>query len=454
LTGLFLCPAFGPRLVGLSQHPTDKTGEIMTGDNPLQASGTQMTGETVMTSAPARLTTLILLSALAVLPVNMILPSLPNIAATFQADFALVNLSVAGYAVVTALTEVIAGAMSDRYGRRPVVLMAVSIFIVASIGCALAANIGVFLLFRAMQASIAACFSVALVIIKETSGERKAASKFGYLAMGWAIAPMLGPMFGGLLDELFGWRASFVVFAILGMAALALSRRGLRETAARASRSHGDYLASYGQLLRSARFWAYTLCMACSMGTLYIFLGGAPLAVDTSLGGSSAKLGFYMGMVPAGFILGSYLAGRYAPRRPLNTILIFGRLLTCMGLLVGLLLSMLGTTQVLAFFAPCMFIGIGNGLTMPAANMGVLSVRADLAGTAAGLAAAMTIAGGALITSIAGLFLAGAGAIQTLLGMMLTAASLALLAALGAAFVDWRASKPVDDRRDAAESAP
>ncbi|MGH7005684.1 MAG: MFS transporter, partial [Alphaproteobacteria bacterium] len=261
-------------------------------DNPIRPS---LARKTVAAPAavPPRLTMLVLLSALAVLPVNMILPSLPQIAATFQADFALVNLSVAGYAIATALTEVVAGALSDRYGRRPVVLVAVSIFIVASIGCALATTIGVFLLFRAMQASIAACFSVALVIIKETSGSSKAASKIGYLAMGWAIAPMLGPMVGGVLDDLFGWRASFVVFAILGATALALSMRGLRETSMHSPRSKGGYLASYAQLLGSARFWAYTLCMACSMGTLYVFLGAAPLAVGKLLGGSSAQLGLY-----------------------------------------------------------------------------------------------------------------------------------------------------------------
>jgi MFS transporter, DHA1 family, multidrug resistance protein len=417
----------------------------MTSENPVQTSCTRLTGKTdiTLTTASPQLATLILLSALAVLPVNMILPSLPNIAATFQADFALVNLSVAGYATVTALTAVIAGAMTDRYGRRPVVLMAVSIFIVASVGCALATNIGVFLLFRTMQASIAACFSVALVLIKETSGEREAASKIGYAAVGWAVAPMLGPMFGGTLDELFGWRASFIVFAVLGAAMLALALCDLRETAARSQRPHGNYLAAYGQLLSSARFWAYTLCMAWSMGTLYIFLGGAPLAVAQTLGGSSAKLGFYMGLVPAGFILGSYLAGRCASKHVLGATLIVGRLITCMGLLVGLILSMLATAHVLAFFGPCMFIGIGNGLTMPAANTGVLSVRADLAGTAAGLAAAMTTAGGALIASIAGLFLVKTGATHVLLGMMLISASLALLAALLAAFVDWRASKMV-----------
>lgn len=408
----------------------------MTGDNSIRTSNARA-------AAPPRLTALILLTALSVLPVNMILPSLPGIAAAFQADPALLNLSVAGYAIATALTEVVAGALSDRYGRRPIVLIAVSTFIVASIGCALAGSIGVFLLFRVLQASIAACFSVALVTIKETAEERKAASKFGYIAMGWAIAPMLGPTFGGALDELFGWRAGFVVLAALGAAVLALSMREIRETAAPSSRPTGNHLASYGQLMASPRFWAYASCMAFSMGTLYVFLGGAPLAIGQSLGGSSAKLGLCMGMVPAGFILGSYLAGRFASRNSLGAVLVFGRLMTCMGLLVGLVLWTSDVTHVLAFFGPCMFIGIGNGLSMPAANTGILSVRADLAGTAAGLAAAMSVGGGALVASVAGLFLADSAAIHALLAAMLTSASLALAAALWAAFLDQRSPEPV-----------
>ncbi|UVK55416.1 multidrug effflux MFS transporter [Mesorhizobium sp. AR02] len=408
----------------------------MTSDTPIRSPGTDISGRTMVSepAAPPRLITLILLSALAVLPVNMILPSLPNIAATFQADFALVNLSVAGFAIITAVIEAIGGAISDRFGRRPVVLISLSIFVIASIGCALAPNIGIFLLFRAMQACIGPCYSVALVIIKETSDERETASKFGYLAMGWALAPMVGPLFGGSLDELFGWRSSFVVFAILGMVAYALSVREIRRTPL--SRAHRNYLASYRLLLTSTRFWTYTLCMAASMGVLYVFLGGAPLVVGDALGGSSAKLGFYMGLVPTGFILGSYLAGRYASKTSLSAILVFARLLTCAGLLVGLVLSSFGITHVLVFFAPCVFIGIGNGLTMPAANSGALSVRPDLVGTAAGLTAAMRIGGGALIASIAGLFLADS--IPALFVMMLISAALALLAALYAALLDRR----------------
>ncbi len=426
----------------ISRLPTRTTDKAMTRtENRIQRSATQAIEDPTIGRAAVqpRLTTLILLSALAVLPVNMILPSLPKIAAAFHADFALVNLSVAGFSIVTATLEAIGGAISDRFGRRPVVLTALSIFVVASVGCALAPDIGTFLVFRSMQACIGPCYSVALVIIKETSGDREAASKFGYLAMGWALAPMVGPLFGGSLDEVFGWQASFVVLAVLGAAAFLLSMRELKGSRAPSPGSRRNYLASYGLLLCSARFWAYTLCMSCSMGVLYIFLGGAPLTIGDALGGSSARLGFYMGLVPAGFILGSYLAGRYGARIRLGIILVIARLLACVGLSIGLALSLSGTTQVLALFGPCIFIGLGNGLTMPAANSGAMSVRSDMVGTAAGLAAALRIAGGALIGSIAGLFLERSATIHTLFVLMLVSAMLALLAALWAAVIERRA---------------
>jgi predicted MFS family arabinose efflux permease len=392
-------------------------------------------------SVPPRLITLILLTALSVLPVNLILPSLPEIAADLRADPALVALSVAAYAALTAFAEIIGGALSDRFGRRPVVLSSLSVFILASAGCALADNIHVFLLFRTLQAAIAACFSIALVIVKESWGGQKAASKFGYLAMGWAVAPMIGPTIGGSVSELFGWWANFVMFAVLGAIMLALAAREIRdETGKRKTHSHG-YLAAYRLLLGSPRFLAYAACMACSMGTLYVFLAGAPLVMNQALGGSSARLGLYMGLVPAGFILGSYLAGRYAGRIPIAAVLVAGRAVTCTGLLGGLALAVGGLTAPPAFFAACIFIGIGNGLTMPAANSGILAVQPDLAGTAAGLAAAVSVGGGAVIASIAGLLLNDASSGRDLLYVILIPAALALVSAGLACLLDRR--KPI-----------
>jgi DHA1 family bicyclomycin/chloramphenicol resistance-like MFS transporter len=400
------------------------------------AKGMPRSVDTQKSVTPPRPTIFVLLTAMSVLPVNIYLPALPNIADAFEASFALVNLSVAGYAIATALTEIVAGALSDRYGRRPVVLISVSIFIVASIGCALAPNIGVFLVCRTFQAAIAACFSVAMVVIAETSSGREAVRKIGFAGMGWALAPMFGPTLGGILDELFGWRTIFVVLAILGGAVLVVSMRQLRETSLYSGTSRGNLLTSFRRILGSPRFWAYTLCMACSTGTLYVFLGGTPLVMSDRLGGSSVALGLYMAMVPGGFVLGSYLTGICASRVFRSHILVYARVLTCGGLLVGLILATTHDIHALTFFISCTFIGIGNGLTVPVVNMGVMSERANLAGTATGLSAAMSIGGGALISSVAGPSLGTTGSIHILLALLLTPASLALLAALFAARVD------------------
>ena len=149
-----------------------------------------------------RFVTLILLSGLSVVSLNMFLPSLSNIAAEFEADYALVNLSIAGYAAMAAILQLIMGPLSDRFGRRPVILAGLLIFCLASLGCLLSTDIATFLFFRMMQAAITSGYTVSLAVIRDSSGTQKAASLIGYIAMAWAIAPMLGPMFGGALDEL------------------------------------------------------------------------------------------------------------------------------------------------------------------------------------------------------------------------------------------------------------
>ncbi len=170
--------------------------------------------------------------------------------------------------------------------------------------------------------------------------------------------------------------------------------------------------------------------MAFSIGTLYVFLGGAPL-VAVQLGGmSSVALGLCMGIVPAGFVLGSSLVGRLAARHPRIELIIGGRVLTCVGLLTGLVFWLSGFRHPAAFFAPCFFIGLGNGLTMPSANARVLALRPELAGTALGLAAAMTGAGAGLVAFVSGLVVQSANAHGAVLGMMLASTALSLAAAL------------------------
>lgn len=382
------------------------------------------------TKVSPRLSVLIALSALAILPLNMFVPSLPNIAQDFDADFALVNIAVAGYAVATAVAHLIAGALSDRFGRKPVALVALAIFTLASVGCSLANDITTFLWCRMLQGTVIAGYAVSLAAIRDTSDEGGAASRIGYVSSAWAVAPMIGPTLGGLLDGSLGWRANFVAFAVLGLAGLYLVAFHLKETNHHRTASVALQLKGYGELSRSMSFWAYALCMAFGIGTLYAFLGGASL-VAAQLGGlSSAVLGAYMGLVPAGFMLGSYVVGRASSKHPLTRLILIGRLLTALGLLIGLVLMAAGLTHPLAFFGPCVFVGLGNGLTMPAANARILSLRPRLAGTASGLAAAVTVIGAGVVAFLAGLVVNASNAHVAVLGVMWASSLLSLLISL------------------------
>jgi Bcr/CflA subfamily drug resistance transporter len=380
--------------------------------------------------ASPRLSVLVPLSALAVLPINMFVPSLPNIAKDLHADFALVNLAIAGYAVATAVTHLVAGALSDRFGRKPVALFALAIFTIASIGCSLANGIAGFLVCRLFQSSVIAGYAVSLAAIRDTSEEGQAASRIGYVSSAWAVAPMIGPTLGGLLDAHFGWRANFIAFALLGLAGLYLVAFHFRETNHHRTRSVALQVSGYAELSRSARFWAYSLCMAFAIGTLYVFLGGAPLVAAQLGETSSTTLGLHMGMVPAGFIIGSYMVGRIGARCTATRLILVGRTLTAAGLGAGLALAASGLAHPLAFFGPCVFVGLGNGLTMPVANARVLSLRPTLAGTASGLAAAVTVIGAGIIAFLSGLVVDESNARLDVLGIMLTTSLLSLVAAL------------------------
>ena len=388
--------------------------------------------------SPPSMSTLVMLTGLSVLSLNMFLPSLSNMATDFGADYALVALSVGGYLGVTAVLMLVMGPLSDRFGRRPVLLLAMALFSLASLVCALATEVWLFLAFRVLQGVVISGGALSLAVIRDVAPPQEAASRIGYLTMAMAVAPMLGPVVGGALDGLFGWRANFYLFAGLGMVALALCWIDLGETNKSPSQTFAQQMRTFPELFRSRRFWGYALCMAFSTGSFYAFLAGAPLVAVTLLGLSPAALGVGMGSITAGFILGSFLSGCFARRYRLSTMMLLGRLVAGTGLLVGLSLFSSGLIHVAAFFGPVFFVGLGNGLTMPSSNAGALSVRPSLAGSASGLAGALTVGGGAVLTTITGVIVTGERGAYALLGMMLFCTLSALLAALAVRVLDLR----------------
>jgi len=391
-------------------------------------------------TAPAspRILTLILLAALSTLSLNLFLPSLNNIASDFEVDYALVSFSIAGYLGMTAMLQLFIGPMSDRFGRRPLLLCGLALFVIGSIGCLLASDIYLFLFSRATQAAVISGWVLSMAMIRDTRDAGESASLIGYIAMSMAVAPMLGPMIGGLLDELFGWRSSFLLYAVFGMAMLVLCWFDLEETNLAPSATFAAQFSAYPELFGSRRFWGFALCAMFSTGTFYVFLAGVPLVAARQLEISPGALGFYMGTITAGFAVGSFVAGRYSKRYPLTTMMIVGRSIACFGLAIGLVLFLTGHADGLTLFLATVFAGIANGVSMPSTNTGAISVRPGLAGSAAGLVGASTVAGGAILSTFAGLVLEQGDAAIRLLGIMLGCALLALLAAFYVRYIDRR----------------
>ncbi len=386
--------------------------------------------------SPPHIVTLILSTALAVLSLNMFLPSLANMAVDFETDYAVVNLSIAGYIAVSGVLQIIMGPLSDRYGRRPILLASLAIFVVASIGCALAQSIWVFLGFRLLQGAVVAGQVLSRAVIRDMHSANEAASKLGYVSMAMALAPMLGPMLGGALEMLFGWRASFVLYTALGSGVLILLWVDLGETNTSPSETMGHQFRTYPELFASRRFWGYSLCAAFSVGGFYAFITGAPLVAAAWFDLNPSQLGLGIGIITTGFMAGNFVTGLIAARTKLISMVLVGRVVATVGPLGGLILFLMGYGNVWVFFISAIFIGFGNGLTLANATAGLMSVRPHLAGSASGLSGAMTSGLGAILTTVNGALVSPENAPFMVLGLMTAASFLGLVAAFYVAWVD------------------
>lgn len=372
-------------------------------------------------TSPPHIATLILMAGLSALAMNIFLPSLPGMVAHFDTEYRLIQLSVALYLAVNAGLQLLIGPISDRWGRRPVVLWGVGLFLLATLGCIFAPTVAIFLTFRMIQTSIVVAMVLSRAIVRDTVPQDRAASMIGYVTMGMAVVPMVGPAFGGLLDEAFGWQANFWALFVLGVALFWLCWRDLGETAPLSGRSLVQQFREYPALLRSWRFWGYALAAGFSSGSFFAYLGGAPFVGDQVFGMPPALLGLFFGAPAIGYFLGNFASGRFSTRIGVNRMVLWGALFNTGGLGLNLTLFYLGYGTPLSFFGLMAFMGLGNGMVIPNATAGALSIRPDLAGTASGLSGTLMIGIGAALSALAGLLLTpGSGAFPLLWLMFLT----------------------------------
>lgn len=379
---------------------------------------------------PPHIATLILIAGLPALSLNVFLPSLPLMAEHFGVPYPVMQLSVSLYLAATAVLQLVIGPVSDRFGRRPVMLVATAVFTLATLGALVAPSFGVFLVCRLMQAIIATGFVLSRAVVRDMVPQDQAASMIGYVTMGMSIVPMIGPVIGGALDQVFGWQASFIMLALGGVGLLALVWADQGETATGRAASFAEQAAQYPELLRSQRFWGYCLASATASGAFFAYLGGAPFVGIDVFQLEPAVLGFYFGAPALGYMVGNYLSGRYSVRLGVNRMVLAGALSTTLGLVVLALLGLAAVMTEAVFFGLVITVGLGNGILLPNATAGMLSVRPSLAGSAAGLGGAITIGGGAALSALAGALLSPGSGPMPLILLMLASSALSILCIL------------------------
>ncbi len=373
-------------------------------------------------STPPHVFTLILLAGLSALVMNIFLPSLPQMAEYFGTSYAVMQLTVPLYLLTSAILQLFIGPLSDNIGRRPVLIGSLLLFMLATLGCIFAPNTGVFLFFRIAQAIIATAMVLSRAVLRDLYTQDQAASKIGYVTMGMALVPMIAPAVGGAIEQFGDWHLTFWLMIVIAGGILALVIFDMGETAQPSENSILGQFAEYPELLRSPRFWGYAGAAAFCSGAFFAYLGGAPFVGSTVFGLDPFWLGIYFGAPAIGYFCGNWLTGLFAQRFGVNSMVMWGCLANATGGTLSLVLFMMGYGSAETFFGMMTLIGLGNGLCIPNATAGMLSVRPHLAGTASGLGGAIMIGGGSGLAVLAGLLLTPeTGAYPLILIMQLTA---------------------------------
>lgn len=377
-------------------------------------------------ATPPHIFTLVCLAGLSALAMNVFLPSLGNMASYFEVDYAYMQLAVALYLAVSGVLQLFIGPISDKYGRRSVLLWGMGLFLVATLGCLLAPNVTVFMFFRMGQAVIAVAMVLSRAVVRDIYPQDQAASMIGYVTMGMSLIPMIAPAIGGMLEVIYGWQASFWMLLGAGVFMFAVTWFDLSETAPPSDRTLTQQFAEYPELLRSPRFWGYCLASAFSSGAFFAYLGGATFVGTEVFSLTPDTLGLYFAAPGVGYFLGNFFTGRYAARLGINFMIFWGNVICVISLAPSFFLSLAGASSAAVFFGSMIFVGIGNGMVIPNAQAGMLSVRPHLAGTASGLGSAIMIGGGAALSALAGALLTPGSTEMPLVSIMAVSCGIAM----------------------------
>ncbi|HFC04556.1 MAG TPA: Bcr/CflA family efflux MFS transporter [Rhizobiales bacterium] len=349
-------------------------------------------------------TALIVVTAIGPLALNIFMPSIPGLVTDLSTTSGMAQLTLTLYLAGTAVSQLIYGPLSDRFGRRPVLLAGILVFIMASILCAYSTSIEMLIAARLIQSfGGAAGMVLTRAIIRDMHDEKSGASVLGYVTMAWATAPMVAPALGGYLDQVAGWRASFWALTIFGVVALVLAIAFLPETNQTKGQASGESrLAGYRRLLGNNQFLWLSATLAFTSGIFFSFLGGAPFIMITVLNQSPLDYGIWFAVVAVGYITGNFISGRFSKTTATGKMITTGIVIATLATLIPFAAGLSDNLTPALFFIPMGLIALGNGITLPNATSAALSSDARAIGSAAGLAGFIQSTAGALAAQSVG----------------------------------------------------
>ena len=374
---------------------------------------------------------IILLAAVSALgPVGMqiLLPALPVIKQKFYVtnDVAQLTLSLSMLAI--AIGTLVYGPLSDKFGRKRVMLIGIVITIFGSIVCFVADSIILLISGRFIQAFGGAVGLVlARAIVRDVYGPEEAARVIATLVMVMVVLPMMSPALGGELMQRFGFESVFVVIAFASAIALVFLFLWLPETLAKPVPFEGvkSMLMTFSKLFASRVFCGYAFCVTFVSVVFFSFISAAPEIMVSVLKRPPTEYGYYFIMIPAGFMTGNYVARHYGRTISIDNMIAIGASIGVIGIVLALLLQILGMSSPVALFLPIALAVFGNGITLPNAQAAAINEFPEYAGTASGLTGFLQMAVSSIAAQAVALIFNGT--VYPLLGLMLAASIISLL---------------------------
>jgi MFS transporter, DHA1 family, multidrug resistance protein len=332
---------------------------------------------------------LALLTAVGPLSVDMYLPSLPDIGRELLAPPAQVQLTISLYLVGFALAQILYGPLSDRHGRKPILVAALALFSAAGLACAVASSIDMLIAARFFQAfGGAGAVVLARAIVRDLYSGTRAAREFSLMGAIMALAPIVAPLVGSVLQAAFGWRAIFVALFAVGSVAAAVVGCLLPETLKSRAPETLSLLSTmrvYRGFMKNSAFVAHLGIVTCSFMGLFAWISGASFVLQGLYGLSAPEFGVAFALGSAGYMLGTVLAAGIVSHIGLDRTIGLGGVALAVGGLAMVAAVTLGLTSAASLVLPAALYLAGLGLAMPQGFAGAMSPFQDRAGAASSL---------------------------------------------------------------------